>query len=145
VSDLPSSKKALGDVGNTMKPFPDTQESRKLLPANHDQENSFVKPPARTPLSNMKLVAPNKQTPNLKSSVRTPLSDVKTASSVSKQSFQNSSKSAGLKTGGKNFLLSEVRAFEDFMNSDAEDLSWLQPDDVEGYKPIGLYSVNSKI
>jgi hypothetical protein len=144
VSDLPSSKKALGDVGNKMKSFPDTQESRKLLPANHAQENSFIKPPTKTPLKN-KPVTPNKRTPNLKSAVRTPCSDIKIASSVSKQSFQNSTKSTVFKNGGKNLLLSEISVFEDFMNGDAEDLSWMQPDDVEGYEPIGLYNMSSRM
>lgn len=140
VSGHPSSKKALGDVGNKMKSFPDSQESRKLLSANYDQENYFPQPLYKTPLSNKKPVAPNKETPSLKSTVRTPLSDVKTVSSVSKQSFQNSSESTVLKSGSKNLLLSEISLFEDLMNGDAKDLSWMQPDDVEVYEPVGLYN-----
>jgi len=144
VSDLMSSKKALGDVGNRIKSFPDTQESRKLLLTNHDQENSFIKPSAKTPLPNKKPVTPNKQTPDLKSTVRTPLSDLK-AASVSKELLQNPSKSTILKNGQKNSLLSEISAFEDFINGDGGDLSWMQPDDVHGYEPIGLYNVKSKM
>lgn len=144
VSDLPCSKKALGNVGNKLKSFPDTQEPRKLLLAKHDQENSFVKPPAKTPLPNKKPATPNKRTPNFKSAVRTPLSDIKAASSVPKQSPQNSLKSTAFKKGGKNLLLSEINVFEDFMNVDAEDLSWMQPDDIEGCEPIGLYNMSSQ-
>lgn len=137
VSDLPS-KKALGDVGNKLKPFSNAQESRKLL-TSCDQENSFIKPPAKTPLQKSNTVAQNNQTPNLKSAVRTPLSDIKTASSVKKQSLQNPPKSAILKNRGKNTLLSEINAVDNFINVDVEDLSWMQPDDVDAHEPLDDY------
>jgi hypothetical protein len=143
VSDLPS-KKALGDVGNKLKPFSNAQESRKLL-TSCDQENSFIKPPAKTPLQKSNTVAQNNQTPNLKSAVRTPLSDIKTASSVKKQSLQNPPKSAILKNRGKNTLLSEINAVDNFINVDVEDLSWMQPDDVDAHEPLGLYNIKSKV
>lgn len=144
MNDLPS-KKALGDVGNKQKPFSDAQESRKLLLTSCDQENSFIKPPAKTPLQKSNVVAQNNQTPNLKSAVRTPLSDIKVASLVQKPSLQNPPKSAIPKNRGRNTLLSEINAVENFINGDAEDSWWMQPDDIDAYEPIGLYNIKSKV
>lgn len=144
VSGLPS-KQALGDVGNKFKPFTDAQESRKLLVAGCDQENSFIKPPAKTPLHKSSTVVQKCQTPNLKSTVRTPLSDIKAASSIKKQPLQNPPKSATLKSKGKNMLLSEINAVENIIKGDFEDLSGKQAVDVDAYEPIGLYNINSKV
>ena len=144
VSDLPS-KKALGDVGNKLKPFSDAQESRKFLVAGCDQENSFIKPPAKTPLHKSSTVVQKSQTPNLKSTVRTPLSDIKAASSIKKQPLQNPPKSAKLKNRGKNTLLSEMNAVENIIKGDFEDLSGKQAADVDAYEPTGLYNINSKV
>jgi len=144
VSDLPS-KKALGDVGNKLKPFSDAQESRKLLVAGCDQENSFIKPPAKTPLHKSSTVVQKSQTPNLKSTVRTPLSDIKAASSIKKQPLHNPPKSATLKNRGKNTILSEMNKFEDFIKGDFEDLSGKLAVDVDAYEPIGLYNIKSKV
>jgi len=144
VSDLPS-KKALGDVGNKLKPFSDAQDSRKLLVAGCDQENSFVKPPAKTPLHKICTMVQKSQTPNLKSTVRTPLSDIKAASSIKKHPLQNPPKSATFKNSGKNTLLSEMNAFENIIKGDSEDLSGKQAVDVDAYEPIGLYDVKSKV
>ena len=138
-------KKALGDVGNKLKPFSDAQESRKLLVAGCDQENSFIKPPAKTPLHKSSAVVQKSQTPNLKSTVRTPLSDIKAASSVKKQQLQNPPKSATLKNSRKNMLLSEVNAVENIIKGDYEDLTGKQAVDVDAYEPIGLYNVKSKV
>jgi hypothetical protein len=143
VTELPSSNKALGDVGNKMKSLLDTQESRKVLLTKCDQENSFIKPPAKTPLPNKKPVAPNKQTPNLKSAVRTPLLDIKATPQKKKQSLQISQNSATIKNEGTDSLLSAINAVENFINNDTEDLSWLQLDDLSGYEYIGLYNVSS--
>lgn len=142
VSDLPS-KKALGDVGNKLKPVSDAQESRKLLVASCDQENAFIKPPAKTPLQKSSTLVQNSHTPHLKSTVRTPLLDIKAASSIKKQPPQNPLKSTILKNKGKNTLLSEMNAFENSINGGVEDLSWIQPDDVDAYEPIGLYNIKS--
>ena len=144
MSDLPS-KKALGDVGNRLKPFSDAQESRKLLVAGCDQENSFIKPPAKTPLHKSSTVVQNSQTPNLKSTVRTPLSDIKAASSIKKEPLQNPLKSATLKNRGKNTLFSEINTIENFINGVVEDSSWSQPDVVTAYELIGLYNIKSKV
>jgi len=144
VSDLPS-KKALGDVGNKLKPFSDAQESRKLLVAGCDQENSFIKPPAKTPLHKICTVVQKSQTPNLKSTVRTPLSDIKAPSSLKKQPLQNPPKSATFKNSGKNVFLSKTIAVENNIKDDFEDLSWKPDDDVDAYEPIGLYNVKSKV
>jgi len=144
VSDLPS-KKALGDVGNKLKPFLDAQESRKLLVAGCDQENSFIKPPAKTPLHKSSTVVQKSQTPNLKSIVRTPLSDIKAASSIKKQPLQNPPKSAMLKNRGKDMILSEMNAFDSIIKGDFEDLSAKQAVDVDAYDPIGLYNIKSKV
>lgn len=142
VSDLSSSKKALGDVGNNIKSLPGTQELRKALLTECDQENSFIKPPTKTPLPNKNPVAPNKQTPNLKSTARTPLSDIKGTSSKKNQSVQNQQNSA-IKIEGTNSLLSEINAVENFINGDIEDLSWMELDDLSGYEHMGLYNVLS--
>jgi hypothetical protein len=143
VSDLPSSKKALCDAGNKINSLPDTQESRKVLLTKCDQENSFIKPPVKTPLTNKKPIAPNKQTPNLKSAVRTPLSDIKTTSQKMKKSLPISQNLVIVKNEGIDSLMSEVNAVENFINIDTEDLSWLQRDDLEGYEYTGLYNVAS--
>jgi hypothetical protein len=79
----------------------------------------------------------------LKSTVRTPLLDIKAASSIKKQPPQNPLKSTILKNKGKNTLLSEMNAFENSINGGVEDLSWIQPDDVDAYEPIGLYNIKS--
>lgn len=139
VSDLPSNKKALGDAGNKLKSLPGTQESKKVLLTKCDQENSFVKPPDKTPLLNKKPVAPNKLTPNLKSTVRTPLSDIKGTSSKKNQSLQNPQNSAISKNEGTNSLLSEINAVENFINGDIDDLTWIEHDDLSGYEHIDDY------
>jgi len=144
VSDLPS-KKAVGNVGNKLKTFSDAQESRKLSVAGCDQENSFIKPPAKTPLHKSSTVVQKSQTPNLKSAVRTPLSDIKAASSIKKQPLQNPPKSVTLKSRGKNTLLSEMNAVENIIKDDFEDLSGKKAVDVDAYEPIGLYNINSKV
>lgn len=142
VNDLPS-KKALGDVGNKLKPVSDAQESRKMLVASCDQENSFIKPPAKTPMRKSSTVVQNSHTPYFKSTVRTPLSDIKAASSIKKQPPPNQLKSTILKNKGKNMLVSEMNAFENSINGGMEDLPWIQPDDVDTYEPIGMYNVKS--
>jgi hypothetical protein len=138
VSDLPS-KKAVGNVGNKLKTFSDAQESRKLSVAGCDQENSFIKPPAKTPLHKSSTVVQKSQTPNLKSAVRTPLSDIKAASSIKKQPLQNPPKSVTLKSRGKNTLLSEMNAVENIIKDDFEDLSGKKAVDVDAYEPIDDY------
>lgn len=139
MSDFPS-KNVLGDVGNKFKSVSNAQEAKNLLATSCDQENPFLKPPAKTPLQNSNTVVQNKQMPNMKSTVRTPLSDIKAASSVKKQSLQDPPKSAILKNRGQNILLSEINAVENVINGDVEDLSWMQPDDVDAYETIGLYN-----
>jgi hypothetical protein len=141
VIEIPSSNKALGDAGNKIKSLLNTQESRKVLLTKCDQENSFIKPPAKTPLPIKKPVAPNKQTPNLKLAVRTPLSDIKATPQEKKQSLQISQNSAIIKNEGTDSLWSTINAVENFINNDTEDMSWLQPDDLGGYEYIGLYNV----
>ncbi|PNF21715.1 hypothetical protein B7P43_G10328 [Cryptotermes secundus] len=138
VSDLPSSKKALGDAGNKIKSLPGTQELRKALQTNCDQENSFVKPPTKTPLPNKKPVALNKQTPNLKSTVRTPLSDIKGTASKKNQSVQNQQNSP-IKNEETYSLFSEINAIDNFINGDTDDLSWLELDGLSDYEHIDDY------
>lgn len=139
VSDVLSSKKALGDAGNKIKSFPDTQDSRKLLQSKCDQENSFIKPPVKTPLPIKKPVASDKQTPNIKSAVRTPLSDIKATSQKKKQPLQISQNLATIKNEGIDSLLPGINAVENIINDNSDDLSWLQSDDLGGYEYIGLY------
>jgi hypothetical protein len=77
--------------------------------------------------------------------MRTPLSDIKAASSIKKQPLHNLPKSATLKNRGKNTILSEMNAFEDFIKGDFEDLSGKLAVDDCGYEPIGLYNIKSKV
>jgi hypothetical protein len=76
--------------------------------------------------------------------VRTPLSDIKAASSIKKQPLQNPPKSANLKNRGKNVLLSEMNALDSFIGGFEDSSGNLAPDDV-AYEPIGLYNIKSKV